>query len=286
MPLGTRAGSSDHILESLEFASVMGLDAVQIRTRSTTHWFSAPLKPDVVRRFRQKASPYSRANLLSLASPLINLATPDETIRKRSTDALYDELMRAEALGVGWVVIQPGVHDGQGEEWGCRCLIKSLNEVLLKTREWKVGVLLQSSAGEENSLCHHFDQMAHVRRRVQFAKRVQVCLDIKNIFAAGYDIRDRAVYESTIQQLERLVGIRHVKAIHMCDSLYGLGSFKSASAHIGEGEIGMLGFDLIMNDSRLASIPMILSTGRNSGEGIDLDLERLTSLDKSHALAS
>ena len=152
MYLGSHQSAAAGLKKCLDRAIDLELSAVQLCTRSATRWFTPPLEPDEVLGFRQRASKFDRDRLISLASPLINLASPDETLQKRSMDALYDEFMRAEALGMAWVVVQAGNHGGQGEEWGVRQVIQGINKVLDRTRNFKCGVLLETSAGEENEL--------------------------------------------------------------------------------------------------------------------------------------
>jgi deoxyribonuclease-4 len=52
------------------------------------------------------------------ASYLINLAAPAGGPWARAVDAFTDELERAEALGLGSVVIHPGSHLGAGTAAG------------------------------------------------------------------------------------------------------------------------------------------------------------------------
>jgi len=279
MLLGAHQSAAAGLRHCLDRASDLDLSAVQLCTRSATRWFTPPIEPDDVLGFRQKASRFDRSNLISLASPLINLATPDESVLKRSMDALYDEFMRAEALGMAWVIVQAGNHGGRGEEWGIRQLLQSLNKVLDRTRTFKCGLLLETSAGGEHELGGQFDQLAKLRKRLDDSKRVGFCLDTARMYASGYDLRDLPAYKRTMNELERSIGLKHVKVWHLCDALYPLGSRRSGPTHIGEGEIGSDGFSFVINDQRFDRVPLILETPRGPEAEDDLrNLGRLKSL--------
>jgi deoxyribonuclease-4 len=279
MLLGAHISSQGQLKDCLDRAERMGVSALQISTRSATRWFTAPLEPDDVRSFRIKSKTFQPEHLFALCSPLINLASKDSEVRQRSVDALYDELMRAEALGIAWVVAKPGNHNGRGEEWGFRQTILALNTVLEKTRSFRVGILLETSAGEENALGYRFEHLAKIRRRIEHARRIGVCLDINRLFGAGYEMRDLHSYNQVVEDLHRIVGLRHVKAVHLADSLLPLGNRSGAATHIGEGEIGSNTFAFLVNDTRLDEIPFILNTPRSKNGDEDItNLNRLSSL--------
>lgn len=279
MILGAHISAAAGLRHTLDEANRLGVAALQFRTRTTTRWFASPLEPADVVGFRQRSARFGRERLFALASPLINLTSPDETALKRSLDALYDELLRGEALGLGWVVIQPGCHEGHGEEWGIRRLTSSLNKTLERSKTFKCGLLLEISAGGEHELGSRFEQLARIRRKLDDGRRVGICLDTAKMFAAGYDLRDAAAYGRTVSELERVLGLRHVRAVHLSDSLYPLGGHTAGAAPIGQGELGTDAFAFILNDPRFAEIPLILEAPRGPGADEDsVNLKRLASL--------
>jgi deoxyribonuclease-4 len=255
MPLGAHMSIAGGVSRGLERADQIEIDAVQIFTKNNNRWFESPLKPEEVERFRRRASRFGRDNLISHAAYLINLAAPDEEVHKRSLDALYDELIRAEALGLSWVV---------------------LNHILERTKGFRVGVLLETTAGQGSNLGYTFKQLALMRKKVAQPKRVGICVDTCHIFAAGYDLRDLKSYRASLAELDRTIGLKHVHAIHLNDSQKPLGSRVDRHAHIGEGEIGLAGFSFVMNDARLAHLPMVLETPK--GPDMKEDVENLSRL--------
>jgi deoxyribonuclease-4 len=266
------------VSKGLERALSIEIDAVQIFTKNNNRWFEAPLAAEEITRFKALARRFKRANLFSHTAYLINLASPDTETHKRSLDALYDELVRAEALGLPWVVLHPGSHVGKGEAWGLKRIIDSVNRVLKRTDGFKTGILLETTAGQGSSLGCRFDHLAHIRKSTKPARRVGVCVDTCHIFAAGYDIRDLKVYRQTMKALDTSVGLKHVHAVHLNDSLKPFDSHVDRHAHIGEGHIGLDGFACILNDTRLNHLPMVLETPK--GPEMKEDVQNLKRLRK------
>ena len=278
MPLGAHMSVAGGVSTGLERATKIKIEAVQIFTKNNNRWLDKPLDPDEVKRFKLGARDFDRANLFSHACYLINLASPDPDLHRKSMASMQDELVRAEALGLSWVVLHPGAHMGQGEEVGLARVADSLGELLRRTRGFRAGILLEATAGQGTSLGHRFEHLATLRRLARARKRLGVCIDTCHIFAAGYELRDRAGYRETMRALDRTVGIRHVHALHLNDSKKPLGSRVDRHAHIGEGELGTDGFKWLLNDARFAHLPMVLETPK--GPEMKEDIRNLRRLKK------
>lgn len=278
MPLGSHMSVAGGVSKGLDRAEMISIDAVQIFTKNNNRWSQSPLDPEEITRFKERATRYDRRNLISHTAYLINLASPDETTHERSREALHDEIERAEVLGLSWVVLHPGSHVGQGEEWGLNRIVDSLDSVLDRSPRFKVGVLLETTAGQGSNLGYKFEHLAHIISRVRRPKRLGVCIDTCHIFAAGYEIRDLANYRKTMKAFDDIVGLQHVHAFHLNDSLKPFGSRVDRHAHIGEGEIGLDAFACILNDKRVRDLPMILETPK--GKEMKEDLKNLARLKK------
>ncbi|MFP4672755.1 MAG: deoxyribonuclease IV, partial [Desulfohalobiaceae bacterium] len=94
-------------------------------------------------------------------------------------------------------------------------------------------------------------------------ERLAICLDTCHVFAAGYELRSRAGFDQTLQELERTVGLDLLQAVHLNDSKTDLGSRGDRHQHIGQGKLGLEPFRLILNEPRLARIPMLLETPKD-----------------------
>ncbi len=198
---------------------------------------------------------------------MINLAAPNEELWRKSVEAFAVELLRAEQLGIGYVVMHPGSFTTSSEETGLKRIVESLDEIHEKVGKSKVCTLLENTAGQGSALGWRFEHLAAIRESVAEPRRVGVCIDTCHLLAAGYPFSTPKDYEATMQQLDKIVGIKHVKAVHLNDSKKDLGSRVDRHEHIGQGKIGLDGFRLLLNDPRFANVPMYLETPKEDENG-------------------
>ena len=217
------------------------------------------------------------STIASHTSYLINPATPDAAHWKKSCDALVQELIRAHALGLQYVVLHPGSHKGTSEKEGIERVVGSLQRVLSLVPETCPMILLETTAGQGDQLGHRFEQLSEMIDKIDRMGRIGVCLDTSHIFAAGYDIRSLIAYERTIARFDSVIGLERLKWIHLNDSKKEFATKVDRHAHIGDGFIGNAAFELVMNDRRLRNIPKVIETPKEKGK-TDWDavnLERL-----------
>ena len=198
--------------------------------------------------------------LFTHASYLINLATTNEEFHRKSIAAMADELDRAERLGIHAVVLHPGAHMGAGSDAAIDQIARSLDQVHAMLPNHRVVTLLETAAGQGSCVGCTFEELGQMIARVDDKRRVGICFDTCHVFAAGYDLRTRDGYERAIDEVERYVGFDNVGAFHLNDSKKPLGSRVDRHQHIGEGEMGLEPFRLLLNDSRFTRIPKVLET--------------------------
>ncbi len=233
---------------------------VQIFTRNQRQWRVPELTTDEIERFKREESRTGVKVVSVHASYLINLGAADKKILRASQQSFVVEMQRAEALGIPFLVVHPGSHVGRGEKDGLRTISESLNFVLQRCPNFKVKILLETTAGQGDTLGYSFEQLVEIKWRVEEKARLGVCLDTCHIFAAGYEIRTEEGYEKTIRNLDETIGVDQVGVIHANDSMRELGSRVDRHTHIGKGEIGLAGFKYFVNDPRFAHAPMIIET--------------------------
>jgi len=270
MNLGAHMSIAGGIPRSLERGKAVGCSVVQIFLKNQVQWRGKPLLPDEVREFNRLRQETGIRTVFAHATYLINLAAPVEKEWKRAVDAFADELERAEALGIPFVVIHPGSHKGSGLEAGVVRVTAALNDLCRRTRGYRVKVLLENTAGAGNTVGARFEELRAIVERVAAPERVGICLDTCHLFAAGYDIRSREGYETAMAECERAVGAERVLAFHLNDARRGLGSGLDRHQHIGEGEIGLTAFRCLLNDPRFAHLPMALETPKEPEPEADL----------------
>jgi deoxyribonuclease-4 len=181
------------------------------------------------------------------------------------------ELQRAGRLGIRHVVLHPGSYTTSSEAAGLATIAKALDECFRQTSDLQTVCLLENTAGQGSNLGWRFEHLAEIISRTAHPKRLAVCIDTCHTFAAGYPLGDSADYQQTIEELDRVVGIAQVRAIHLNDSKTPFGSRKDRHEHIGRGEMGLAPFWNLLNDPRWANIPMYLETEKGIENGRDLD---------------
>jgi deoxyribonuclease IV len=246
-------------------------EAFQIFTRSPSQWAARPLPADECATFRARVASAGLGPVVAHASYLINLGTAAPALRARSIQAFGDELDRAETLGLLGVVVHPGASTGGSEEHGLDLVADAVRAVLDRRGGGRTHVILEHTAGQGTSLGWRFEQLARVLDRLKGHPRVGICLDTCHLFAAGYDLASAAGYRQTFDEFDRLIGFRRLEVLHLNDSRRPLGSRLDRHEHIGKGEIGLEAFGRLLNDRRLAGLPMVLETPKSGGRGIAPD---------------
>ena len=253
----TAGGHQNALSEGL----AIGCEAVQIFTASPRQWRAPVLKPETVAAWEAALAECRPRKTIAHDSYLINLAAPPGSdVLEKSKAAFRAEIERAEQLGLDFLVSHPGAHGGAGEEVGIARLIESLDTIHRETAGAKVRVALETTAGQGTYLGGKFEHLAKIIQGVRNPERLAVCLDTCHVFAAGYDIRTPETYAETMRLFDEVIGLKWLQVIHANDSQKAFGSHADRHAHIGEGEIGLEAFRLLVNDPRLAGIPMIVET--------------------------
>jgi deoxyribonuclease-4 len=204
-------------------------------------------------------------------SYLINLASPDKELWKKSLESMVVEMLRAEQLGIPYVVAHPGAFTTSSEKVGLRRIVRALDELHKQTRGIAAKCLLETTAGQGSNLGWRFEHLATLLSGVKDPDRLGICVDTCHIFAAGYPFADEKGYRATMRELNKVVGLDQVKAFHLNDSKAAAGSRVDRHAHIGRGQIGIEPFRLLLNDRRFRSVPMYLETPKGEEKGVDLD---------------
>lgn len=279
MPLfGAHMSIAGGCHKALRAAQQHGCQTVQLFTKSSNQWKAKELTDADVALFQETLQQTGLKYPTAHASYLINLASPDEALYRKSIEAFVEELRRAERLGLSYLVMHPGSHVGSGEETGLARVAKALDEVHQRCAGYRVQVLLETTAGQGDSLGHRFEQLAAILEQLAEPERVGICLDTCHVFAAGYALAPEPEYQAAFAEFDRLLGLHRLKVFHVNDSKKDRGSRIDRHTHIGRGFLGLEPFRLLVNDRRFQHTPMILETPKEEGENDDMDSTNLAVL--------
>jgi deoxyribonuclease-4 len=255
-----------------------GCSTVQLFTKNANQWQGKPISDDEAALFRRTLRGSGLRYPTAHDSYLINLASPDDSLYRRSIEAFIDELQRAEKLRLSYLVTHPGASLDSGEEAGLARVAAALDEVHARCPGLRVRTLLETTAGQGSSLGHRFEHLARILSLVKEPNRLGVCLDTCHVFAAGYALAPEAEYRATLRAFQRVVGLSRLRLFHVNDSLKPLGSRVDRHAHIGRGQLGLEPFRLLVNDRRFRNRPMILETAKEEVDEKDMDAVNLAAL--------
>ena len=215
-----------------------------------------------VQEFLQLAQENHFGKIVAHAPYTMNCAGAKENLRDFARETMADDLKRLELTPGNYYNFHPGNHVGQGAETGIARIAEILNEVL--TEEQSTTVLLETMSGKGSEIGRNFDELRQIIDRVERKDKLGVCLDTCHVWDGGYDIVNNL--DGVFKEFDSVIGLDRLKAIHLNDSMNGLGSHKDRHAKIGEGEIGLEALVRVIRHPATEGIPFILETP-NDDEG-------------------
>ncbi len=273
--LGSHMSTAGGVGKAIERGESIGCTAIQVFVKGNTRWQFPPLKDADVAAFRAGMERGNIKSVIAHAIYLVNLCSDKPEFVRKSVDDLVDELTRCETLGIPGLVLHPGAHCGAGCDAGLTAIVAGLDEVFEATAGFKAQILLETTAGQGSCLGWQFSELDYIIKHVRQPDRLGVCLDTCHVFAAGYDISNKTGYKKLWADFDSVIGRDRLKAIHLNDSKQPCGSRKDRHHHIGQGEIGLEAFRLIMNDKSLRHVPMVLETDKDDAMTEDVENMKL-----------
>lgn len=209
-----------------------------------------------VQKFLQLSQENHFGKLVAHAPYTMNCAAAKENLRDFARETMADDLKRLELTPGNYYNFHPGSHVGQGAETGIDKIAEILNEVLAERQS--TTVLLETMSGKGSEVGRNFEELREIIDRVEQKNKLGVCLDTCHVWDGGYDIVNNL--DGVFAEFDRVIGLDRLKAIHLNDSMNGLGSHKDRHAKIGEGEIGLEALVRVIRHPVTKEIPFILET--------------------------
>jgi deoxyribonuclease IV len=256
--LGAHVSSAGGSAETPPRAHALGATALQLFTKTANQWREREISAEEAAAFQAARTAAGVRFAVSHDSYLINLASPDATLRARSIESFRAELRRSNALGLDGIVSHPG-NFMDDHDAGLARNAEAIAEALA-AEPGTVRLFLETTAGSGTALGRTFEELAAIIGMLPqaVAARVAVCLDTCHVFAAGYDLVED--YDGVWARFDDTLGLNRLAVMHLNDSQGALGSRKDRHAGIGEGHLGAATFRRIMRDPRLAHVPKIVET--------------------------
>ncbi len=272
--LGAHMSTAGGFEKAIVRGEAIGCTVIQIFTKSNRQWAASPLTPPAIAAFKDALQHSSIQTVVAHAAYLINIGSSNPELRHKSTMALIEELDRCHYLGIPYLVVHPGAQ-GHADDHDCLARIAQQLDIVLSKTIGTTMILLETMAGQGNSTCATFEQLAYIYEQTSHKNRIGICFDTCHAFVAGYDFTTPELYEKTWRMFDTILGIDLIKVIHLNDSKKTLGSRVDRHEHISHGKLGETAFKLLMNDTRFFNVPKILETPK---EGLIDDWRNMQTL--------
>ncbi len=272
MLFGAHVSSGGGLGRAPERAAELGCEAFQIFTQNSRTWRPTQHADEDVEAFRAHTPAVGPA--VAHAIYFINLATDDPVVYGKSVDALAETARNARRLGLAGVVVHVGSHKGRGLDATMPQIVTGIQPALTELGD-EAWLLLENSAGAGDTIGRDVSDLARVIAAIDHP-RLGLCLDTCHLFVSGVDIREQALADALLEEVDREIGLERLRCLHVNDSAAPLGSNRDRHANIGTGELGER-IGVLLAHPRLQGLPAILETAGPEGKGADraeIDLAR------------
>jgi deoxyribonuclease IV len=264
-------------VQAHERAVERGCEAMQVFNQSPRQWRPTRWKPNDVAEFlsQRKESPVRSITIHAVY--LINPATKDREMRKKSAASLIHALRMGDEIKADGVVLHPGSTVGDPQDEALKRAGEMVKHALAESERCRL--LLENTAGAGNTLGRSFEELRELIDLAGGHRRIGVCLDSCHMFASGFDIRTADKLAEVVEEFKETVGIRRLRCLHVNDSMAPLGSNRDRHAIPGEGELGPRGCAAFLSEPRFEGLPGLFEGPGTSGHAPDkVDVDTMKKL--------
>lgn len=258
--IGAHTSASGGVFNALLEGKRIGATTIQLFTVNQRRWLAKPLEPETIAKWKEVLQETGLKQIMSHDSYLINLGSPNPESLALSRQAFGQEIERCNTLGITFLNFHPGAALTEDRQKCLDLIAESLLSFRKLLSQGNTRLLLETTAGQGSSVGCRFEELAYIIEKVQKEIKIGVCIDTCHIFVAGYDIRTADSWNATLEEFDRVIGLKHLYAFHINDSVKDLGSRVDRHAALGKGKIGLDSFRFLMTDSRTRFLPKYLET--------------------------
>lgn len=267
MLIGAHVSTSGGLLKVLERAEETRSDAIQIFNQSPRMWRPTNYSEEDFAAFREGMESSRLESVMVHMIYLINPATDDREMRKKSLTSLVHGMRVAEEIGAIGVVVHPGALKTASRETAKKRAIKLLREAIAQTESCRI--LYENTAGSPQLLGRDFDETAELIEQTGGPKRLGLCIDTCHLHVSGYDVCTPEGVSDLADEIDAKIGLKQLRAIHLNDATDPRGSNRDRHAAIGKGTIGRKGFRAFLSEPRFQDLPAVSETPGLAGKGPD-----------------
>ena len=241
--------------------------SIQFFNQSPRAWRSRVYTDEEAAAFREAAADSPIEATLIHAVYLINTASSDRSLRRKSLTALTTALRSGDAIGAHAVVLHAGSAKAGDVKRAITRSGKVIAEALAESESCPLH--LENTAGAGGTLGRSFSELAALLEAAGGGPRLGICLDSCHLYASGYDIREPDGMTAVVDECFAAVGKDRLGSLHLNDSAAGLGSNKDRHANVGDGELGRRGCATFLSEPRFDDLPCVIETQGKERQGPD-----------------
>lgn len=243
MKIGCHVSIAGGIPNAPQRAADLGCECFQIFTRSPQGGKAAPITDGTAKNMREEMQRWNQTEFVVHTPYYINFGSTANNVFYGSVSIVRDELERASALGARFVMTHLGTFRDIGQEKGMEKVIKGLDKVL-DGYKGSTEFLVEISAGAGAVIGDTFDELGEFAKALKGHKGFGgICFDTQHAFSSGYDLTSTKAVKKTFADFEKQIGLKYLRMSHINDSKVELAGKRDRHDHIGEGHIGVKGFE-------------------------------------------
>ncbi|MGH2925373.1 MAG: deoxyribonuclease IV [Solirubrobacterales bacterium] len=267
MLIGAHVSTAGGLAKAVERGAEFESDAIQIFHQSPRMWRPTAYDEGDFEAAREAIRDSRVETVVIHAVYLINCASKEPDIRRKSLASLQQALTVGDGIGSAGVVLHAGARKGEPYAPSVKRAGKVIREALARTGHCPL--LLENTAGTQGPLGRDFGELADLIDAAGAGERLGACLDCCHLLAAGFEIRTPEALSGVVDDFGDVVGLERLRCIHVNDSKAPLGANRDRHANIGEGEIGRRGIGVFLSEPRFDDLSALIETGGPEGKGPD-----------------
>jgi len=269
MLIGIHVSTAGGLDRAVERGVEREADAIQIFNQSPRAWRPTRYTEADFAAFNEAIDESRIEAVVIHAIYLINLATTDRELRRKSTQSLTHALRVGDGIGADGVVVHAGSRQDAPHSAAVRRVGKQIGGVLDESESCPL--LLENTAGTQGPLGRSFDELADMIDAGGGGKRLGVCIDCCHLFASGFEIGTPAAMGVVVDELDSKLGLDRVLCLHVNDSAAPQGSNRDRHAELGTGEMGKAGLRPFLSEPRFDKLPALIETNKSDDAEHDLN---------------
>ena len=258
MLIGGHVSPAGGLPNALLRGEEIGAESIQIFHQSPRAWRPTVHPEESIAEFREAMGGSAIESVIIHAVYLINCASKDAEIKRKSRSSLIHALQLGDALGADGVVLHPGSTVGEPHKAAMKRAARIFGEALGESEACPL--LLEDTAGAGNTLGRSFEELADLIDLAGGDSRLGLCLDCCHMLASGFDITTAPKLAAVMDDCGRIIGNDRLRAVHVNDSQMPLGSNRDRHAALPDGHLGERGLAAFLSEPRFEGLPAVLET--------------------------